>query len=369
MFKLDGRFFRCIALPFGWCLSPAYFIKIMCPFVQYVRHYLGLHIHPYMDDFLVATGPSTALPQARSAISTLLSNLRLLRKEGKGCWEGGTRIDHLGFTVDTEKMTFGINTERLLKLHDLSRSLLNQAHRNRRLVKRSQLRHFCGVAVFCSLAMRLSRFHTRSLYDSMNFTSKTGSRVRLSHAALRNLKTWRGLQTSPSSRSLHKRLPTLALHSDDSTSAGLGGTLGRDLRPGQPGTWKCRGLWHPVHRVKPITLLELKAVTHNLRAFSQQLHRHQSKVIKVWEDNQAVGRVLNTMTSKSPALMMELRVIHKVLVRLGISIDSHYLPSAVNRFADRLSRLQSLDNWRINQVAIAPLLKTLPPTMDRFADY
>ena len=128
-------------------------------------------------------------------------------------------------------------------------------------------------------------------------------------------------------------------------------------------------MWDPIHQVMPITLLELKAVTHNLRAFFQQLHRHQGKVGKVWEDHQAVFSVLNSMTSKSPVLMKEFRTLHKVLVRLGNSIDSQYEPFAVNRFADRLSRPQSLDDWRINQEAIAPLLKTLPPTVDRFADY
>ena len=263
-------------------------------------------------------------------------------------------------------MTFGITTERLLKLHDLSRAFLNQARRSRRLVNLSQLRYFCGVAVSCSLEMPLSRFHTHSFYDSMNFTPKTGSRVRLSHAALRDLKIWRDLQASLSSGVLHKPLPTLAHHSYASTLVGLGGSLGRDLRPPHLSTWECRGLWDPIHRVMPITLLELKSATNNLRAFSQQLYRHQVKVIKIWEDNQALVSFLNAMTSNSPVLMEELCTIHKLLVRLGISIDSQYLPSAVNRFADRLSCLQSLDDWRINHDTI---LKTQPPTVDRFSDY
>ena len=72
--------------------------------------------------------------------------------------------------------------------------------------------------------------------DSMKVTSKRGSRVRLSHAALWDLMIWRDLKTSPSSRFMHKPLPTLALYTDTSTSVGLEGALGREFRPGHPGT-------------------------------------------------------------------------------------------------------------------------------------
>lgn len=54
IFRLDGSYFRCIDLPFGWSLSPPYLIKFICPFVRYIGHNIGLQIHPYMEDFMVA---------------------------------------------------------------------------------------------------------------------------------------------------------------------------------------------------------------------------------------------------------------------------------------------------------------------------
>jgi hypothetical protein len=54
--------------------------------------------------------------------------------------------------------------------------------------------------------------------------------------------------------------------------------------------------------------------------------------------------------------MKELRCLHFVLNRIGIQIQAEYLPSAVNWFADRLSRLANLDDWRINPVPIQHLL-------------
>lgn len=75
-----------------------------------------------------------------------------------------------------------------------------------------------------------------------------------------------------------------------------------------------------------------------------------------WEDNKEVVHILNTMTTRSPALMKELRALHPVMLTLGISIESRYGPSAVNRFSDRFSRLQLLEDGRINTLALRALL-------------
>ena len=342
VYKIDGRYFRCISLPFGWKLSPAYFIKFMRPMVQYVRQQLRLRIHPYMDDFLIAVKSRAKLIKARQKVGALLENCGLQRKVGKGCWEGGRRLQHLGFIIDTKKLLFGITESRLEKLASIAQQLLHQARRNRRLVDLSLLRHFCGVAISCSLAMPLSRFYTRSLYDSIKAKRGKGSRVRLLHTAIKDLKHWRDLKASRPSRSIHSAQPTMAMHSDASTSIGSGGTLGADLRQGSPGTWEAKGLWDPILRTKPITFLELRAVTDNLRSFTQYVSRGTH--LKIWEDNMAVVFILNSMTYRSPALMDELRALHHLLTRLGISIEAQYIPTAINRYADRLSRLSTLDD-------------------------
>jgi hypothetical protein len=74
------------------------------------------------------------------------------------------------------------------------------------------------------------------------------------------------------------------------------------------------------------------------------------------------------MVSKSPALMTELRTLHKFVTTLGITIQARYLPSAVNRFADLLSRLKTLADWRINSTPLQSLLQQFKPGIDRFAD-
>ena len=94
-----------------------------------------------------------------------------------------------------------------------------------------------------------------------------------------------------------------------------GRTLGHDLRMGQPGVWDAKGLWDPQLRTKPITFLELWTATDNLRAFARDLRMDTH--LCVWEDNQAVVHIINNMTTRSPALMKELRALYRVMLKLG----------------------------------------------------
>ena len=57
IFHYAGRYYRSIALPFGWGRSGWWFTKMMRPFVQYMRETLGYRVLPYIDDFLVAASP------------------------------------------------------------------------------------------------------------------------------------------------------------------------------------------------------------------------------------------------------------------------------------------------------------------------
>jgi hypothetical protein len=73
----------------------------------------------------------------------------------------------------------------------------------------------------------------------------------------------------------------MVMHSDDSTEVGQGGTLDQDLRPGVQGHWEARELWDQVYRTKHITHRELKTVTDNIHAFTQQLKDHQVRELSL----------------------------------------------------------------------------------------
>jgi hypothetical protein len=162
-------------------------------------------------------------------------------------------------------------------------------------------------------------------------------KVRLSRQSLRDLAYWRSL-TRGEGRDLHPPPADLTMHSD-AADVEYGGTLGMESEAGSPGLWEGRGLWATEERAEPITLRELKAVRLLLqRHFASFVAAAETKRILLHEDNQAVVHILNAMVSASRPMMAELRRLEVMLRILGVKVEARWIPSAVNRYADALSR-------------------------------
>lgn len=128
------------------------------------------------------------------------------------------------------------------------------------------------------------------------------------------------------------------MHSD-AADVGYGGTLGFKVGQGLPGLWEGRGFWNATDRVHSITFRELRAVRLLFhRHFARYLPSPSIQRLLLHEDNQAVVCVLNAMVSASKAMMAEPRKLQVLLRVLGVTIEARWIPSAVNRYADALSR-------------------------------
>jgi hypothetical protein len=81
------------------------------------------------------------------------------------------------------------------------------------------------------------------------------------------------------------------------------------------------------------------------RHFASFVAKAETKRILLHEDNQAVMHILNAMVSASRPMMAELHRLEVMLRALGVRMDAQWLPSAVNRYADSLSR--QWDPWDV----------------------
>lgn len=168
--------------------------------------------------------------------------------------------------------------------------------------------------------------------------SGTPTRVRLCRQSLRDLAYWRSL-TRGEGRDLQPPPPPEVMMHSDAADVGYGGTLGPVGEPGSPGLWEGQGFWTASDREQSITLRELRAVRLLLhRHFSDFVSDPRIRRVLVQEDNQAVVFVLNSMVSASRPMMVELRKLEVLLRALGVKLEARWIPSAVNRFADALSR-------------------------------
>ena len=102
------------------------------------------------------------------------------------------------------------------------------------------------------------------------------------------------------------------------------------------------GFWSPEERLLfHITLKELIAVRKGLLVHAHDL---RGRVVRLWEDNLAVVHIIRNRTSKSPALMAELRLLLLVLDELHIDLRPRYIRSELNP-ADFYSRMVDRDAW------------------------
>jgi hypothetical protein len=82
-----------------------------------------------------------------------------------------------------------------------------------------------------------------------------------------------------------------------------------------------------------------------LKYFLQHCILRRDAVIKLYTDNIVTIFVVNKWVSKSPVIMAELRRLHQLCKRHGLELELHHLPSALNQYADRLSRRRRVADY------------------------
>jgi hypothetical protein len=136
VFRYSGRYYRCMALPFGWGRSVWCFTKLLRPMFKYIRTELGYRLLPWIDDFLCAPSdgsrPATGRDcrRARSRLEVLFAKLGLTRHQEKGCGERTTKIEHLGVLLDTTEMRVYATDKKVERMKSLAKELLLSAQRN-----------------------------------------------------------------------------------------------------------------------------------------------------------------------------------------------------------------------------------------------
>lgn len=370
-FQVGGEYFQCSALPFGWLNAPFVFTKVMRPLVAYLRapaaaaaeqqqrqlrrgrqqqqqqrcahraqrvrpvttgplhlRTAGIRLLPYLDDFLCLLPTEREAHEAATFVQRTLASLGLLWHPTKSRWQPTQSLAHLGLQVDTRRGQFQVTPERQRRLRASAKALLCDAARYRRAVRARAVAQFAGLAVATALAIPAARFYLRSLYDALNTKKSWAANVVLSRQCLRDLEWWLDLPARSTRRAIWRDPATATLHCDAS-----GFAWGAVLNQVTP----ARGFWSQAERLYHITWKELAAVHRAVVTFLPHL---RDREVRLFEDNQAVVSVLRGLSSRSAAMMAELRRLWAVLDAHDVRLRPEYIRSADNVAADGLSRLQ-----------------------------
>jgi hypothetical protein len=337
------EYFSTSALNFGWCRSPQIFTEFMKPIVAYLRNPSAdapaARVLPWLDDFMFSfSGSLSEAISVRDHSFDTLTRCGVTRNATKGQPEPSTLLyDHLGYGIDSAAMRFLLTDKRERKLRLRTSALLRSAARARRLVSKRELVSLLGLAQSSDLALPLVRLWLRSAWDDAASRPGWTGRVRLSRQTLTDLANLTTLRGSKHVGRPIVLLPDTAVAHVDAGPYGWGGRLQRNHPPQS-------GFWEPSEAAMHITWRELRAVRFFILRHLGEL---AGRRLLLHEDNTAVVAMVHSLTSRSPALMAELRLLVKLLSEHDISLRARYIRSADNWEADYQSRMVRPHEYRL----------------------
>lgn len=363
-FRCLGRFFVPVTMPFGLSSAPLPWTKVMRPVVQHLREQ-DFRIMAYVDDFGGAPPAAAGLPATRAQavaayrmVERLFGELGLLMHPVKGVRDGPTQVRLLGHLVDTRLGRFLLPADRVDKLVGQALALSRRAMGHRRWVNFAALRRFCGTAVSTTLSVPTARYHLRSLFTALKYRHHSSGDVRLGRQATKDLLWWTELQGhAATGRPIWPGAASMLLDTDAS-GTGWGAVLDQHA--------EARG-YHGINRSGlHINCLELGAVTRALQSFKHLIPG--GSVIRLRTDSMVTLGVMRAGSSRSPALMAEMRDLHELCSDMQVELRVEHVSSVLNDWADRLSRENDSTDWILGAAAFSRLDATYGPhSVDLFA--
>lgn len=331
-FCVDGEYYTCTALPFGYTNAPYVFTKVARHFTRLLRCVPGVQaevagaqslqgvdppfVLPYLDDFLVCAKTPEACEAAVARVHSLCKLLGLRLNLSKCHLQPTQVLEHLGMVVDFDRGVFDLTSARRGKVQQQAKALLMSAARNKRVVGLREAQAFAGLAQSCKLAIPLADHYLRRLYADLALCEHRG-RVRLSHGAMQDLKFWVTLAAHNVGAPIWRPPADVRVFTDASSYA-YGAVLPDGSTISVP--WVGAELdWH-------INLQELAAVVRVLEACPQL----SNCVVQLCVDNQCVLHWLSSFSARPPAAQALLRDLVAVLQRRGCVLLPKWVPSDAN---------------------------------------
>lgn len=155
-FMFRGKFYEFRALPFGLCVSPFVFTKVMKPVVRFFRS-KGYTLIVYMDDFwLFARSYKECLDQTRF-VSNSLQKVGFIVNDKKSDLSPSRICTFLGFVLNSEDFTIKITEEKVVAIQSLL-----ETFSNKKTVTIQQFESLIGTLSATCMAIPYGRLYTKT---------------------------------------------------------------------------------------------------------------------------------------------------------------------------------------------------------------
>ena len=335
MFKVDlSRYFRQLPLDpgdyslIGYIIGDnIYFDKVLpmgmrsAPYIaQRVTNAIA-HIHcqlkffllNYVDDF-VGAETRNRIWAAFKSLTRLLEELGVETSEEKMV-PPTTRLEFLGITFDTDKMTMEISLE---KMQEIKQELDIWLHND--TASRREVESIIGKLQFMAKCVKAGRIFLSRLINWIKQMDRK-SKYRIPLEARKDIACWGRMAQEYNGISIiwmHKEPLIDQVITTDACLTGYGGiTRNQYFRERFP----------PQLKGKNIAYLEILAVMVALRIWGREL---RGRYFWIHVDNEAVASVLNTGASRNPLLQNILREIALISAKNEFVIKAKYIAGVDN---------------------------------------
>jgi len=346
--------FRC--LPFGLCMAPFVFTKIMKPVIATLRS-AGLLSVLFLDDFLLLGDTYNGCVANVAATCQLLSSLGFLFSEKKCQFPPATSCQYLGFLFDSSRPSLELPQKRRENMLKLVRQF-----RNKKSCRIRAFAQFIGSLSSCCPALLYAWLYTKNFERAKVWAlQREGGNYDTSMTLPSLEEDFRWWESAlPRSFKLLSPISFDCEIFSDASLTGWGASCGSS---------SSYGFWSQKELGLHINELELTAAWYSLRAFVNP-EKHSQVLLRV--DNTTAIAYINKMGGVlSPALNKIARALWQWCEEREVFVFASYIPSAENWKADQESRRINPDtelelSW--------PFFRSLEgrlgrPTVDLFASH
>eukprot|EP00123_Amoebidium_parasiticum_P019238 comp24353_c0_seq3/m.46602 comp24353_c0_seq3/g.46602 ORF comp24353_c0_seq3/g.46602 comp24353_c0_seq3/m.46602 type:complete len:402 (-) comp24353_c0_seq3:1000-2205(-) len=180
--RVGGQLYQYTVLPFGYSLSPYFFMRLMREFARRLRA-RGIRSLVFLDDWAIFEQGARAL-DTRGVVEQELKVTGLTKHPNKAHWDPVSALDHLGIHINLEEGYLSPTVASLEKLSGETRSLMAKARKGRRWVEKKQVARWLGLVVSLR-AVRHVLTVVRPVYGALrggnwrSFVRLTGRQLRI----------------------------------------------------------------------------------------------------------------------------------------------------------------------------------------------
>ena len=327
--KWRNQFYVDLALPFGLRSAPYIFNSVadMVEWILLNNYNIPALVH-YLDDFITVGPPDSPICHQSLATALAVCKRLGLPLHPKKCEGPASALTILGIHLNSQDQTAQLPDEKLAAL----RLLLNQWS-GRRTCTRNQLESLIGHLHHAAKVVWPGRAFIRRMIDLLSCFRSRNHPIRLNREFHLDLEWWTTFLSHWHGVSFWlfpglTASPDVEVFSDASGSIGFGAFCGSE--------W-FNGRWSACQEDLSIAYKELFPVVVIAAVFG---HRWCKQHILFRSDNEAVVAILNSRTSKVPAIMHLLRHLLFSAARCQFSFSSAHIPGIENSIADALSRFR-----------------------------